>query len=45
MRATRCRYGCVVDNATVFKIPIGEPLPAAALAIMAAAGAKAQPTR
>ena len=32
-------YGCVVDNATIFKVPDGQPLPAAALAIMAAAGA------
>lgn len=33
------KYGCVADTATIFKLPPGEPLPAAALAIMAAAGA------
>ena len=34
-------YGCVIDNATVFKVPVGQPLPAAALAIMASSGAGA----
>lgn len=33
------KYGCIVDEATVFNIPVGEPLPAPALAIMAASGA------
>ena len=33
------KYGCDVDNATVFKVPAGQPLPPPALAIMAAAGA------
>ena len=33
------KYGCIADNATIFNVPVGEPLPAPALAIMAAAGA------
>ena len=33
------KYGCVADNATLFHVPVGEPLPDAALAIMAASGA------
>jgi hypothetical protein len=36
------RYGCVLDQATVFHIPIGQPLPQPAQAIMAAAGANPQ---
>jgi hypothetical protein len=33
------KYGCTVDEATVFQIPVGQALPAPAQAIMAAAGA------
>jgi hypothetical protein len=33
------KYECVADKATIFKIPVGEPLPPEALAIVAGCGA------
>jgi hypothetical protein len=36
------KYGCVLDQATIFHIPIGQPLPQPAQVIMAAAGANPQ---
>ena len=33
------KYGCIADEAIIHNIPAGQPLPPAALATMAAAGA------